>query len=70
MLTYTLFKMQSMLLSATSRKGQILTYILFKIQSILLSATSRKGQPDPNLQPVQSTEHDLVKKKQEGPARS
>jgi len=39
MLTYTLFKTQSMLLSATSRASQMLTYILFKTQSMLLSAT-------------------------------
>ena len=42
-LTYILFKIKSILLSATSRKGQLmLTYILFKTKSMLLSATSRE----------------------------
>jgi len=71
-LTYKLFKTQSMLLSATTsgRACQILTYILFKTQSMLLSATSRKGQPDPDLPTVQNPEHALVSNKQEGRARS
>ena len=44
MLTYILFKTQSMLLSATIRKAsQMLTYILFKTQGMLLSATIRKA---------------------------
>ena len=34
-----------------------------------MSATSRKGQRDADLQPVQNTEHNLLSKKQEGPAR-
>ena len=53
MLTYILFKTQSMLLSATIRATQMLTYILFKTQSMLLSATSRKGQPHADLHAVQ-----------------
>jgi len=69
-LTYNLFKTQTMLLSATGRVNQILTYTLFKPQSMLLSATSRKGQQDPDLQTVQNPEHALVSNKQEGPARS
>ena len=70
-LTYTLFKIQSTLVSATSRKvSQTLTYILFKTQTIVLSATSRKGQLDPDLQPVENQDHGLVSNKQEGSARS
>ena len=52
------------------RGSQMLTYILFKTQSMILSAKSRKGQPDPDLQPVQNPEHDLVSNKQEGPSGS
>ena len=53
MLTYNLFKTQSMLLSA-GRASQMLTYNLFKTQIIMLSATSRKGQPDADLHPVEN----------------
>ena len=43
MLTYMLFKPQSILLSATCRKAsQMLTYNLVKTQTMLLSATSRE----------------------------
>jgi hypothetical protein len=69
MLTYMLFKTQSMLLSATIRKGQP-DADLHPIQNtMLLSATSRKGQPDADLHPVQNTEHALVRNKEEEPAR-
>ena len=70
-LTYTLFKTQSMLLSATSRKSQP-DPDLHPIQNPehSWSATSRKGQPYPGLHTVQNPEHDLVSNKQEGPARS
>ena len=44
MLTYRLFKTQTMLLSATSREDPMLTYNLFITQSMLLSATSSNGQ--------------------------
>ena len=69
MLTYNLFKTQSMLLSA-GRASQMLTYNLFKTQIIMLSATSRKGQPDADLHPVENPEHHLVSNKLERPARS
>ena len=53
MLTYILFKTQSMLLSETSRKGhQMLTYSLFKTQKMFLSETSRNAHPDADLHPV------------------
>ena len=66
MLTYILFKTQSVLLSGTSMKtGQIPTYILFKTQSMLLSAKSRKDQPDADLHTVQNPGHALVSNKQE-----
>ena len=68
MLTYKLYKTQTMLLSATSRKGQMLTYKLYKMQTMLLSAISRKGQPDANLHPVQNPDHASVSSNQEGPA--
>ena len=69
MLTYILFKTQSMLLSATSRRAkQMLTYTLFKAQSMLMSATSRKGQPHADLHAVASPEHALVNNQQEGTA--
>jgi hypothetical protein len=53
MLTYLLFKTQSILLSA-SRQGH-LDADLQAVQnpSTLLSATSRKGQPDSDILPVQ-----------------
>ena len=67
---YMLFKIQSILLSATSRKHQLDADLQpVKTKSMLLSATSRKSQPDADLQPVQNTEHALVGNKQEGPAR-
>jgi len=70
-LTYKLFKTQSMLLSAKSRKGQPdLGLQPVQNPSMLLSATSRKGQLDPDLQSVQNPEHFLVSNKQKGPARS
>jgi hypothetical protein len=69
MLTYSLFKTQSMLFQQhTGRASQMLTYILFKTKTMLLSAISRKGQPGADLHPVQNQEHALVSNKQEGPA--
>ena len=69
MLTYTLFKTQNMLFSATlERASQMHTYTLFKTQSMLLSATARKGQPDADLHPVQNPRHALVSNNQDGPA--
>ena len=53
MLTYSLFKMQSMLLSANARKDfQVLTYILFKTQKMLLSNTSKEHLLDADLHPI------------------
>ena len=70
MLTYTLCKTQSMILSATSRKGQPDADLHpVQTQSIILSATSRKGQPYADLHPVWNPEDDPVSNKQEGPAR-
>jgi hypothetical protein len=71
MLTYILFKTQSMLLSATSKKGQpdADLHTVQNPEHALLSATSKKGQPDADLQPVQNPEHALVSNKQERPAR-
>ena len=46
------------------------TYKLFKTQPMLLSARSREDQWDADLLAVQNPEHDLVRNKQEGPARS
>ena len=70
-LTYMLFKTQSMLSSETSRKSQP-NADLQTVQKPeqLLSATSRKGQPDPDSHTVQNPEHALVSNYQEGPARS
>jgi hypothetical protein len=72
MLTYNLFKMQSMLLSASSRKGQPYPDLqsVQNPDSMLLSTSSRKGQPDPDLHPVQNPEDAAVSNMQERPARS
>ena len=69
MLTCPLFKTQSMLTSATSRKGQP-DADLQSVQnkSMLLSTTSSKSKSDTDLLSVQSPEHP-VRNKQEGPAR-
>ena len=65
MLTYILLKTQSMLLSATSRKGQPHADLQsVQIHSMLLSATSRKSQPDADLHAVQSPEHGVVSNQQ------
>ena len=70
MLTYILFKTQSMLLSGTRRKAQPdANSHTVQNQSTFLSATSRRGQPDADLHPVQNPEHALVRNKEEGPAR-
>jgi len=73
MLTYNLFKTQSMLLSVTSRKKQEekqdVDSQTIQNQSVLLSAISRKSQPDADLHTVQNPEHAPVSNKQEGPAR-
>ena len=70
MLTYKLFKTQSMLLSAqeAGRVSHMLTYKLFKTHSMLLSATSWKGQPHADLHSVEHSLHAFVSNKQEGPA--
>ena len=70
-MTYMLFKTQSMLLSATSRKGQP-DPDLQAVQNPEHALVSNKeeGQPDPDLHTVQNPEHALVSNKQEGPARS
>ena len=70
MLTYKLFKAQTMLFSATGRKGQP-DADLQTVQDPdhAVSATSRKGQSNADLQAVQTPEHALVSNKQEGPAR-
>jgi len=61
MQTYKLFKIQSMLLSATSRKGQPDADLhAVQTQSMLLSAKSRKGQPDADLHAVQNSEYALI----------
>ena len=73
MLTYSLSKTQSMLLSVTiGRDSQMLTYSLFRTQSMLLSATIRKGQPqsDADLHSVHNPKDALISNKQKGPARS
>jgi hypothetical protein len=71
MVTYILFKTQSMSLSATSRKGQPDADLqpVENPQRMFLSATSRKGQPDANLHAVQNPDHVLVSNKQGEPAR-
>ena len=70
MLTYKLFKTQSMLLSAqqAGRVSHMLTYKLFKTHSMLLSATSWKGQLHADLHSVEHSLHAFVSNKQEGPA--
>ena len=61
MLTYILFKTQTMLLSATSRKGLPDDDLQpIQTQSMLMLALSRKGQPGADLQTVQNPEHALV----------
>ena len=70
MLTYILFKTQSMILSATPRKGQPDANLqTVQTQSMILSARMRKGQSDADLHPVQNQEHDLVSNNQDRPAR-
>ena len=70
MLTYTLFKAQSILFSETSRKGQPDA----DLQSVQNPehppiSNSKKGQPNADLQSVQYPEHPPVSNNQEGPAR-
>ena len=70
MLTYMLFKIKSMLLSATSRKGQPDA----DLQSVqnpehAVVSNKQKGQGDADLHPFQNPEHALVSNNQEGPAR-
>ena len=69
-LTYSLFKTQSMLLSATTRKGHP-DADLQPVQhpEHALVSNNQKGQPDADLQPVENPEHLLVSNNQEGPAR-
>ena len=70
MLTYRLFKTQSMLLSEISRNSQPDADLQAgQTQSMLLSETSRKSQPDAGLQAVENPEHALVRNKQEESAR-
>jgi len=65
MLTYKLFKNQSILLSATSRAGQADAGLHpVQNQTMLLSAMSRKSQSDADLQTVQNPEHALFSNKQ------
>jgi len=69
-LTYMLFKTQSMLPSATSRKNQYDADLHpVQSQSVLFSVKSRKGQSDADLHPVQNPKHAPLSNKQEGPAR-
>jgi hypothetical protein len=70
MLTYILFKIQSMVLLATCRKGQP-DADLHTVQNPEHALVSNKeeGQPDADLHPVQNPEHALVSNKQQGPAR-
>jgi hypothetical protein len=70
MLTHKLFKIQSMLLSATSRKGQP-DADLHPVQNPehALVSNKQEGAADTDLQPVQNPEHALVSNKQEGTAR-
>jgi hypothetical protein len=64
MLTYILFKTQTMLLSTKSTKSQPDADLLsIQTQSMLLSATSRKGQPDADLQSFQKPKHTSVSRK-------
>ena len=64
MLTYNLFKTQSMFLSATSRKDKGAANLhAVQTQSMLLSATSREGQPDADSHTVQNPQHALVSNK-------
>jgi hypothetical protein len=70
MLTYILFKIQSMFMSGKSRKGQP-DVDLHPVQDSGHAHVrkSRKGQPDADLHPVQNSGHAHVSKKQEGPGR-
>ena len=69
MLTYKLFKTQSMLLSATSRKGQP-DADLHSVQNPehALVSNKQKSQADADLHPVQSPEHAHVSNQQGGTA--
>ena len=69
MLTYKLYKMQCMLLSATSRKGQPDANLHPVQNPDHTFVSSNKGQPDADSQPVQNPEDALISNKQEGPAR-
>ena len=70
MLTYKLFKTQSMLLSATSRKNQP-DADLHPVQNPehALVSNKQEGPADADSQTVQNPEHALVSNKQEVPAR-
>ena len=66
MLTCFLFKTQTMLMSATSRKGQPdADFHTVQNPDQALVSNNRKGLPDADLHPVQNTEHALVSNKQE-----
>ena len=67
-MTYKLFKTQTILLSASCRKGLLdPTYILFKTHSMQLSVSFRKGIMDLNIQPVQIPDHSIVRIMQKRP---
>ena len=69
MQTYTLFKTQSMLLSATTRKGQP-DADLQPVQNPQHALVNNNQEgPDADLHAVQNPVHDLFSNRQEGPAR-
>ena len=68
MLTYNLSKTQSMVMSATSRRGQPdADSQPVETHSMLLSAPSRKGQPDADLHSIQNPDEGLISNKKEEP---
>ena len=70
MLTYKLFKIQSMLLSVTTRKGQPYANLqAFEQPEHILFSNNQEGLPDADLHPVHNPEHALFSNQEKGPAR-
>ena len=68
MLTYNLFKTQSMILSVTSRKGQPDADLQTFQNPEHALVSNKQEELDADTQTVQNPEHDLVSNKQAEPA--
>ena len=69
MLTYSLFKIHGMLLSATSRKGQPDADLHPVHNPEHTPVSNKQEEPDAGLHAVQNPEHALVSNKGAWPAR-